>query len=198
MNKNGLPFMMLSVVCSLLSGCASTFQSGGPDAVSEFPTVGTPKTIFVDLAFSGKLNGEPWKQNDAHNREFLEDALIHSLEESRMFSLVSDGLKTTDLQLHVAVINEKKSSTGNLVFSTCTLFLYPNTETDTFRLMASLKESSTGRTEKIQLSTEVKHRQHLLLGLLAPFKSRGAGLEQCTDRLMDNLVLEIHKTGMVK
>lgn len=193
---NALGLMALGA--SLLSGCASSFHSGELKDVSYFPKVGKQKTARVELAFTGKLNGDPWKQNDDNNREFLEDRLIQSLENSGMFSHVSDSSKTSDIKVLVAIINEKQKSSSKATLSLFTLFLYPNTETDTFKLMAKIQEPATGKSKTIQLEDGVVRRQQLLLGLLAPFKPHGKELEKCTSRLMDNLVLEIHKTGMVK
>ena len=85
-----------------------------------------------------------------------------------------------------------------MTISALTLFLYPNTETDTFRLMASVKDTYTGRRETIQLTDGVKRRQQLLLGLMAPFKTHSGELDKSIDRLVENLVLEIRQAGMVK
>ena len=182
----------------LLSGCASSFQSGDLRNVDDYPDVLTRKSIYVDLVFSGKLNGESWPEHDLENQEYIKGRLIEELDESGMFSTVSDGLKSTELQLHVAVINEKEKSSSNMTLSALTLFLYPNTEKDTFRLMASVKDPDTGKKETISLAGGVKRRQQLFLGLMAPFKPHSKELEKSIDRLVENLVLEIRRTGMVK
>lgn len=196
MKVNALSLMALGV--TLLSGCASSFHAGELKDISFFPKVAKQKTARVELAFTGKLNGEPWKQNDDNNREFLEDRLMKSMEKSGMFSAVSDSLKTPDIRVLVAIINEKEKSSSNAALSACTLFLYPNTETDTFKLVAKVQEPSTGKSTTFQLKDGVVRRQQLLLGLFAPFKPHGRELEKCADRLMDNLVLEIHRTGMLE
>ncbi|QBG48255.1 hypothetical protein EGM51_12950 [Verrucomicrobia bacterium S94] len=188
-----------SILCAgLLSGCASSYHNGKLSDISSFPTVEQKKSIYVDLAFSGRVNGEPWPRTDANNRAFLENALIQNLKESGMFSRISNRESDADLQLLVAVINDKEKDSSNATLSALTLFLYPNTETDTFRLLASVKDSATGKTQRIQLQDGVIRRQQLLLGLLAPFKPHGLELEKSTDRLMNNLILEMHKTGLVK
>ncbi|MDZ8118928.1 hypothetical protein [Pontiella agarivorans] len=188
-----------SILCAgLLCGCASSYHEGELSDISSFPTVRAKKSVYVDLAFSGRVNGEPWPQTDANNQAFLADTLIRSLEESGMFSRISTRDRNTDLQLLVAVINDKTMSSSDATLAALTLFLYPNTETDTFRLLASVKDSATGESHRIQLQDGVIRRQQLLLGLLAPFKPHGAELEKSTDRLMNNLVLDIHKAGLVK
>ncbi len=196
MKFNKLHIIALAVGLAFLTGCAASFKAGELDPVPDYPTVLNKKTVFVDLAFSGKLNGEPWTNNDQQNQAYLEEQLIRKLESSGMFSLVSDGLKTTDIQIYAAVINEKEKSSSNMTLSALTLFLYPNTETDTFRLLAKVTNTRTGKKTTIQLEDGVIRRQQLLLGLLAPFKSHIDELEKCTERLMDNLILEIHKAGL--
>ncbi|WP_372799122.1 hypothetical protein [Pontiella sp.] len=198
MNRRYLPALLPVIGISLLTGCASSFQSGSLEPVSGYPEVFRKKTVFVDLAYAGKLNGEPWTKHDKRNQAYLEERLIREIEDSGMFSLVSDGLKTTDIQIYAAVINDKEKSSSNMTRSALTLFLYPNTETDHFRLMANVVDRTTGRKETIRLEHRVVRRQQLLLGLLAPFKSHAAELEDCTDRLMENLVLEIHKAGLLE
>ena len=198
MKLSTIHILTLALGLFLLTGCASSFKAGELEHVLNYPTVLNKRTAFVDLAFSGKLNGEPWTQNNRQNQAYLEEQLIRKLEDSGMFSLVSDGLKTTDLQIYVAIINEKEKSSSNMTLSALTLFLYPNTETDTFRLLAKVTNTRTGKKVTIQLEDGVKQRQQLLLGLLAPFKSHSAELEKCTERLMENLLLEIHKAGLVK
>lgn len=198
MKLGNLHIFALAGGLALITGCASSFKTGELEHVSSYPTVLNKKTVFVDLAFSGKLNGEPWTHNDQQNQAYLKEQLIRELEDSGMFSLVSDGLKTTDIQIYSAVINEKEKSSSNMTISALTLFLYPNTETDTFRLLANVTNTRTGRKVTIKLEDGVVRRQQLLLGLLAPFKSHSDELEKCTERLLENLILEIHKAGLVK
>lgn len=182
----------------LLTGCATSFQGGALEPVSAYPSVESKRSIYVNLVFSGKLNGEPWAENDARNQDYLKKRCIQKLEESGMFSFVTDELKSTDLHLYVAMINDKTSSSSKQTLSALTLFLLPYTTTDTFRTMAMLKEPATGKQTQLSLNSGVNHRQSLLLAPLAPFKPSGSALEQCTDRILENLCLQIHRTGYVK
>lgn len=191
--------LLLCTGTCILTGCATSHQSGSLAQVTEYPDVLKKQSVYVDLAFSGRLNGEAWPQRDQQNQAYLEERLIRTLEESGMFSEVSDRPETADLSLLTAVINNKEKSSSGMTRSALTLFLYPYTETDTFQLMAKVTDRSTGAETVIQLSDAVKTRQQLLLGLLAPFKPSAAeGLENCAGRLLDNLVLELHETGAVK
>jgi hypothetical protein len=196
--KQWITHLAAVLLFGILTGCASSFQANGFDAVSEYPTVRQKKTIYVDLAFTGKLNGEPWKKNDAKNQAYLKQRCLDHLESSGMYSFVSGDLRSTDLRLYVAVINEKKTSTARQTLSALTLFLVPYTETDSFRMMAVLKEPATGKEKRFSLEGGVNHRQHLLLGLLAPFKKSGNEIQKCTDRMLENLCVEIHRTGLVQ
>jgi hypothetical protein len=65
-------------------------------------------------------------------------------------------------------------------------------------MMAVLKETATGKEKRFSLEGGVNHRQHLLLGLLAPFKKSGNEIQKCTDRMLENLCVEIHRTGLVQ
>ncbi|VGO15832.1 hypothetical protein PDESU_04419 [Pontiella desulfatans] len=183
---------------ALVSGCATSFQANRLEPVSGYPSVRNKKTVYINLAFSGKVNGEPWTKLDQENQAYLRDRCIDHLEDSGMFSLVSDDLKTTDLQLYVAIIDDKTTSTAKQTLSALTLFLIPYTETDQFRMMAVVKDTFTGKETKISLKDGVNHRQALLLAPLAPFKPSKDALEECTDRMLQNLCLEIHRSGFVK
>ena len=196
---NARCIIALAAMGFFLTGCASSFQTGNLGPVKSWPPVEQKKTIFVDLAFSGKLNGEAWPKTDSRNQHYLKQHCIQALENSGMFSFVSGDLKSTDLRLYIAVINDRETaSPAGQLLSACTLYLVPNTSTDNFRLMAVLKNTTTGKEEHFQLDGGVIHRQHLLLGLLAPFKPGSREMQHCTDRLLQNLCLEIHRSGMVK
>jgi len=160
--------------------------------------VATKQSDNVNLVFSGKLNGEPWPKNDKQNEDYLKKRYIQKLEESGMFSFVTDELKATDLHLYIAVINNKASDSSKQTLSALTLFLVPYTTTDTFRTMAILKEPTTGKQIKFSFTGGVNHRQSLLLVPLAPFKPSGRALEKCTDRILENLCMDIHEKGWVK
>ena len=183
---------------AILSGCVASFQGDRLDAASGIPSVEQRKTLFVKMVYSGKLNGESWTKHDARNGVFLKRQCIDHLESSDMFSLVLDDLYTTDLQLYVAIVNEKKTSMARQTLSVLTLFLIPYNTTDTFRMMAILKEPSSGKKVTIKLTDHVTHRQHLFMAPLAPFKSPGNGISTCTDRMFENLCIELHRTGMLE
>ncbi len=185
------------LLAAMASGCAS-FQGGNLDAVEAYPQVARKQTIHARLAFSGKLNGEPWTRNDARNEAYLERRCMEILETSGMFSLVTDDLATTDLHLYVALIDEKRSSAAWQTLSSLTLCLLPYRATDTFRLAAVLKDTTTGEERQIALQESVNHRQHLFLLPFAPFRTAGGELEECSDRLFENLCLEIHRTGLLE
>jgi len=198
MEKRNFIHLIACIGLCLLTGCASSFQAGNLKPVKHYPKMAEKKTIYLDVAFSGKLNGKPWPKNDAYNQGYLKNRCMKELEECGMFSFVSGDLKSTDLRLYVAVINEKETpSPTRQTISALSLFLIPNTSKDSFRMMAVLKDS-TGKEQKIQLADGVNHRQQLLLGLLAPFKGSGNELEKCTDRLVENLCLEIHRSGLLE
>ena len=198
MNKRHFIHLIAWIGLCLLTGCASSFQAGKLKPVKHYPKMAEKKTIYLDVAFSGKLNGKPWPKNDAYNQGYLKQRCMRELEACGMFSFVSTDLKSTDLRLYVAVINEKETTTPTRqTVSALTLFLIPNTSRDTFRMMAVLKDAK-GKEHKIELAGGVNHRQQLLLGLLAPFKGSGNELQKCTDRLVENLCMEIHRSGMLE
>ena len=196
--KNKILQLTAAAALVLLTGCATSFQADTLDEISDYPAVNQKQSIFVNLIFSGKLNGEAWSGNDKQNQEYLKKRCIQKLEDSGMFSFVTDELKATDLHLYVAVINDKETDSTKLTLSALTLFLVPYTTTDTFRIMAALKESGTEKQIKFYLNDGVNHRQALLLIPLAPFKPSGSALEKCTDRILENLCMEIHRAGYVK
>ena len=82
-----------------LSGCATSFQQNSLAAVDSFPEVSSEKSIAVDLAFSGKLNGKPWIAENTHNTAYLKNRCIEQLNDSGMFGVVSPNLGATDLTL---------------------------------------------------------------------------------------------------
>jgi hypothetical protein len=182
----------------MLSGCATSFQGNNLSSVKKFPAVQSAKSISVDLAFTGKLNGEPWTAKNTHNTAYLKKNCIEHLNDSGMFGDVAPELKNPDLTLQVAIINEKISSKSRQLLTAWTLFIYPYKSSDNFRLLAVLENPKTGRKEKIQLEDDVTHYQQLLMAPLALFKPYGSSLEKCKSRLFDNLCLEIEKTGMLK
>jgi len=181
-----------------LPGCTSTFQGNQLDPVVGYPSVQHRKTIYANLAFAGKLNGEPWPKNDARNQAYLEQRCLGLLEACGMFSFVSGDLKHTDLLLNIAVINEKQTSGAKQTLSALTLFLVPYRSTDTFRMLAVVKDTTSGKKTRITLQDSVNHRQHLFLVPFFPFKGSGDEIEKCTDRMLENLCLEIHRAGMVE
>ncbi|WP_372845595.1 hypothetical protein [Pontiella sp.] len=185
------------LVVAALSGCASSFNTGWLDPVEEYPAVAMKKTVYVDLAYSGKLDGTAWPRNDIQNQAFLKQRCLEHLTESGLFSFASGDLDTTDLRLYVAIINDKQTDLKKQTLCALTLFLVPYTATDSFRLMAVLKDARTGEETKLTLKDGVKHRQSLFLAPLAPFNSSDDALEACTDRLLQNLCQEIHRSGFV-
>lgn len=195
--KKWMANLSIALLAGIFSGCAS-FQGNQLKRVSDYPAVRHKKTIHATLVFKGKLNGKPWTQNDARNQAYLEQRCLDHLESCGMFSFVSGDLNTTDLQLQVAIINEKKTRAFRQTLSTLTLFLIPYNSTDTFRMMATLKEPATGKEKKIWLTHSVNHRQQLFLLPFVPFKSSDSEIEKCIDRLLENLCLKIHRTHMVR
>jgi hypothetical protein len=182
----------------VLSGCVASFQGDRLDPVSSYPTVKQQKSLFIKMAYSGKLNGEWWTKNDERNGAYLKKQCIDRLESSDFFSIVSDDLYTTDLQLYVAIVNKKKTSKARHAFSALTLFLIPYNSTDTFSLMAILKEPYTGKKVTIKLTDHVTHRQHLFMAPFTSFKSSGSEISTCTGRMLENLCIELHRTGMLE
>ena len=180
-----------------LTGCATSFISGDLPAVKRFPDRHPVKSIYVDVAFSGKLNGKPWTSNDAYNTKYLQQQCEKRLKESGMFGFVSSELKSTDLVLHVAIINEKRQNPTAQTLSGFTLFIVPYKSSDDFRLLAAVKNPRTGEEKTINLNTTVSHWQSLFLIPFSPFNRPSTKLETATDRLIDNLVMELHRSGMV-
>jgi len=180
-----------------LTGCATSFSSGNLETVERFPEVKSRKSAYIDLAFSGKLNGEPWKQNDAENTEYLKRKCVSRFEESGLFGVVSTEDKSMDLNLYVAIINEKTHHSTAQTFAALTLFIYPYRASDSFRMLALVKEPATGKFKRIQMETTVSHWQSLFLLPLSPFNRPGNRLTAATDRLFDHLILEIHQSGLL-
>ncbi len=187
-----------AILLAILSGCTSTFQGNELDSVSDYPSVQHRKTIYANLAFAGKLNGEPWAQNDAGNQAYLEQRCLDHLEACGMFSFVSSDLDATDLRLNVAVINDKETSKARQTLSVLTLFLAPYRSTDSFRMLAIVKEPATGKETRFIIQDSVNHRQHLLLVPFFPFKRSGNEIGKCTDRMLENICMGIHRAGMVE
>jgi len=181
-----------------LPGCTSTFQGNQLDSVSDYPSVQHRKTIYANLAFAGKLNGEPWPQNDAGNQAYLEQRCLDHLEACGMFSFVSGDLDATDLRLNIAVVNEKETNGTRQTLSALTLFLVPYRSTDSFRMLAIVKEPATGKEARFILQDHVNHRQHLFLVPFFPFKRSGNEIGKCTDQMLENICMEIHRAGMVE
>jgi len=187
-----------AMLLATFSGCTSTFQGNQLDSVSGYPSVQHRKTIYANLVFAGKLNGEPWTRNDAQNQAYLEQRCLDLLEACGMFSFVSGDLKHTDLHLNIAVINEKETSGARQTLSALTLFLVPYRSTDTFRMLAVVKDPATGKEVRFTIQDSVNHRQHLFLVPFFPFKGSGNEIGKCTDRILENLCLEIQRAGMVE
>ena len=88
----------------LLSGCTTTFQANQLDKVSEYPATQYKKTIYVDLAYSGRLNGKPWTETTEHNKAYLQNRCIQFFRKSGMFTVVSNK-ETADFTLSTALRN---------------------------------------------------------------------------------------------
>lgn len=190
---------LLAALCLItqLTGCATSFKGDELSGVKSFPPITLKKSVKVELLFSGKLNGKPWKNNDAQNTAYLKDQCIDQLNASGMFGAVSSNAKTSDLNIQVAIINEKTSDDKKEFVSFCTLFLYPYKTSDSFRLLAIVKDTRTGESKRILLESSVNYYQQLLLTPLALFKSHDRGLDACRERLFDHLCLEIQKAGFL-
>ncbi len=182
----------------ILTGCATSFQQNNLATIHEFPAVNTAKSVSVSLAFSGKLNGKPWTENDAHNTTYLKQVCIEHLNDSKMFGQVSAGNKASDLTLQVAIINEKIANPTEQFWTGITLFIIPYKSVDTFRLGAVVTNKKTGQTETIRFEDSASYYQQLLLIPLSPFKSHDKGLEECRDRIFDNLCMEIYQSGILQ
>jgi len=180
-----------------LTGCATSFQSNTLSKVEHFPKINSAKSISVDLAFSGRLNGASWKANDQHNTIYLKNLCMEHLNESGMFGLVSSKSKTTDLKLQVAVINERTADPNRQLLTAVTLFIVPYKTTDTFRLLAVVSDPATGKKKRIELKESVSYYQQLLMAPFSLFSSYDAGLEECKNRLFDHLCLEIYNSGLL-
>ncbi len=196
--KGWITILGAAILLATLPGCTSTFQGNHLDPVADYPSVQHRKTIYANLAFAGKLNGESWPQNDARNQAYLEQRCLDHLEACGMFSFVSGDLDATDLRMNVAVVNEKETNRTRQTLSALTLFLVPYRSTDSFRVLAIVKEPATGKEARFILQDHVNHRQHLFLVPFFPFKRSGNELEKCTDRMLENLCMEIHRIGLVK
>ena len=195
--KNEFMQLLAGAALLLLTGCATSFQTNNLENVSAYPTVEKRQTLYIDLAYSGRFNGVSWPETHEQNREFLKHRCIQTMKESGMFILVS-GKETADLILSIAVINDKKVDSTKQLRSMLTLYLIPYTTTDTFRALAVLKQKSTGQEVTFSFKDGVTHRQALWLAPLAPFKPTGRALEQCADRIFENLCLDLHGTGFIK
>ncbi|MEN8255118.1 MAG: hypothetical protein ABFR33_06570 [Verrucomicrobiota bacterium] len=197
MMKKQTTNLLLVLLAGILSGCAS-FQGNQLDRVSDYPSVRRKKSIHATLVFKGKLNGEPWPQNDARNQAYLKQRYLEHLESCGMFSVVPGDPDTTDFKLHIALVNEKETGAIRQTLSTLTLFLIPYTSTDTFRMLAVLEEPATGKKKKIWLTQTVNHRQQLFLLPFAPFKSSDSEIKKAVDRLLENLFMEIHRVDIAR
>ena len=188
---------IFAVLATLLSGCATSFQGNTLSAVEHFPDTQPKKSVAVNLLFTGKLNGEAWKENDRHNTVYLEELCVDRLNKSGLFSIATAQQKTADLNLQVAMINEKKTSSGRQVLTAVTLFIIPYKSTDTFRLLAVVKDATTGEKKTIELEQRVSHWQQLFLAPFSLFKNPTNQMEECRNRLFDNLCLEIYNSGLL-
>jgi hypothetical protein len=197
MKKMILQFSALTTLM-VLTGCATSFQMDKLDEVSVYPAVQHKPSVYLDLAFAGKLNGKPWTETDKQNQSYLRKRCVQKLEETGLFSGISDTKENTDLQLYVAIIDNKISNPSKMTTSALTLFLVPYTTTDNFRMLALIKQSSTGEQVKISLNSGVDHRQALWLAPLAPFYTSKSAIETCTDRILENLCMKIYQTGYIK
>jgi hypothetical protein len=197
MKKMILQFSALAALI-LLSGCATSFQTDKLAEISDFPPVLQKQSVYLDLAYAGKLNGEPWTETDKQNQSYLRQRCIQKLEETGLFSVISDTEENTDLQLYVAIIDNKVTDKSNMTLSALTLFLVPYTTTDNFRMLSIIKQASTGEQVKVSFSCGVDHRQALWLAPLAPFNTSKRAIEISTDSILENLCMEIYKTGWIK
>ena len=181
-----------------LTGCATSIQGNNLSSIETFPEVFPRKSVSVDLAFTGKLNGEPWTANDAHNTEFLKDLCIVRMQESGMFRVANSKRVPLDLEIKVAIIHEKTARTNRQVLTALTLFIVPYKSTDTFQLLALVKDPATGARKKIQLEETVSHWQQIFMVPFSLFNRPDNELEKCRNRLIDNLCLEIYNSGLMK
>ena len=191
--------MLASLLVGIvLSGCATSMQGNNLSAIETFPEVHPRKSVSLDLAFAGRLNGKPWSANDAHNTEYLKNLSIQHLQESDMFRVVTTRRVPLDLELKVAIINEKTTSPNRQILTALRLFIVPYKSTDTFQLLAVVKNPKTGEQKKIKLEESVSHWQQLFLVPFSLFNRPDDELEKCRVRLLDNLCMEIYNSGMIK
>ena len=140
MKGYSVPWASISAVllAACLSGCATSMQGNNLSAIKSFPEVYPRKSVSLDLAFTGKLNGKPWTVNDAHNTEYLKNLCIIHLQESDMFRVVISRRVPLDLEIKVAIINEKTTNSNRQILTALTLFIVPYKSTDTFQLLAEI------------------------------------------------------------
>lgn len=187
----------LPAIAFLLTGCTTSFPGKNLEPVAGFPEVTAPKSIYVDLAFTGELNGEPWTLADEHNTTFLKERCISHLQASNMFGEIVTSQKNADLILYAALVNSREANPTRKLWSNLTLTIFPFKSTDTFHLQAVIKNVASGERKTIKLKEDITYWQELLFTPLALFKSSNNAMDDCRTRLFDNLCLEIHKSGLI-
>ena len=194
--KKHLTTGMISLI-GLLSGCAS-FQGGELQKGKTFPQTHVKKSVDVDASFTMYLNGEPFTfMHDAAEKDFAEKC-AKRLNKSKMFGDVSTTHPDPDIKVSVAFADLAENNLGEAFLTGLTLYLYPSSHTDNFHLSARITDMRTGRQKDIMLTDKVTMWQQLFLLPLLPFKTQPYEANKCMNNMIDNLCLEIYRTGLLE
>jgi hypothetical protein len=193
--KTAMSFFL--VASSIISGCAS-FQGNNLNPVKTFPQTQAKRSVDVDATFEMRVNKVPSSfMKDAAEKDFGR-RIVKRLNRSKMFGEVSTAHPNPDLKVSVSFADLAENDLNEAFITGLTLYIVPSSHTDNFHLSARITDMRTGRQQDFRLYDSVTMTQQLFLLPLLPFKTQPYEANKCMNKMIDNLILEIHQAGFAE